>query len=625
MASHTQALELQAVIGFKGEIRNGLILHPDQEHIIYPLGCTVVVRNVCQRTQTFLQGHDNDVSCLAVSPDGNLLASGQQTFMGFTAQLIVWDFNERKVLYRCNLHKVEVRALSFSPNNNYLASLGGQDDGSLVIWDMTNGQAICGLPAGNDQPRAVSFYKNDSLKLATAGNNHVTLWNVDLANKKLRATPCKLGQLKRICTNLAISEDDKFVFCGTDSGDLMKINLETGLFQHMGKNLKNYPQGITSTLILGNGDLICGTGAGLLIKFSKDDLRVIQIIQTPLQGKITSLTKVSGDTHFFCGTSESNIYWVQTDGLIAQLRSTCHFGRINAIAFPKDCHQLFVTSSCSDLRLWNAEKKQEILRIRVPNMECNALCFFPNGTLIVTGWSDGKIRAFLPESGTLAFVINDAHKNGCTSIAVTSDCKRIVSGGEEGEVRIWSINSHTQTMEASLKEHRSRVCDIQLTKDDCRAFTASTDGSCILWDLNEKNRSICLFESTQFKTICFHPDESQIITSGTDRKITYWDTFDGQAIRVLDGSATAELATLDVAKSGSHFITGSGDNTVKLWDYDIGMCSYQGLGHSGSVNSVKIAPNSEFAVSVGSEGGIFIWKIPGDVSEKMKDVSQLEV
>ena len=39
----------------------GLILHPDNEHLIFPLGCTVVVRNLLQRTQTFLQGHDNQV------------------------------------------------------------------------------------------------------------------------------------------------------------------------------------------------------------------------------------------------------------------------------------------------------------------------------------------------------------------------------------------------------------------------------------------------------------------------------------------------------------------------------------------------------------------------------------
>lgn len=49
-------------------------------------------------------------------------------------------------------------------------------------------------------------------------------------------------------------------------------------------------------------------------------------------------------------------------------------------------------------------------------------------------WNDGKIRAFAPETGRLMYVINSAHRIGVTAIATTSDCKRVISGGGEGEV-----------------------------------------------------------------------------------------------------------------------------------------------------------------------------------------------
>lgn len=32
-------LELQAVIGFKGAVIDGMQLHPDNKHLLYPLGC----------------------------------------------------------------------------------------------------------------------------------------------------------------------------------------------------------------------------------------------------------------------------------------------------------------------------------------------------------------------------------------------------------------------------------------------------------------------------------------------------------------------------------------------------------------------------------------------------------
>jgi len=39
---------------------------------------------------------------------------------------------------------------------------------------------------------------------------------------------------------------------------------------------------------------------------------------------------------------------------------------------------------------------------------------------------------------------------------------RIISGGNEGEVRVWKIGKQTQVMEASMKEHRGRVWAIQV-------------------------------------------------------------------------------------------------------------------------------------------------------------------
>lgn len=39
----------------------------------------------------------------------------------------------------------------------------------------------------------------------------------------------------------------------------------------------------------------------------------------------------------------------------------------------------------------------------------------------MSGWNDGKIRAFYPESGKLKFVISDAHADGTTAIALAHD------------------------------------------------------------------------------------------------------------------------------------------------------------------------------------------------------------
>lgn len=75
----TAELVLKGVIGFNGNVPNGLLLHPGDQHIIYPLGSTIVVKHLLKNTQAFLQrgGHNSTISCLALSRSGKYLATGQ--------------------------------------------------------------------------------------------------------------------------------------------------------------------------------------------------------------------------------------------------------------------------------------------------------------------------------------------------------------------------------------------------------------------------------------------------------------------------------------------------------------------------------------------------------------------
>ncbi|CAM9465663.1 unnamed protein product [Ectocarpus fasciculatus] len=70
------------------------------------------------------------------------------------------------------------------------------------------------------------------------------------------------------------------------------------------------------------------------------------------------------------------------------------------------------------------------------------------------------------------------------------------------------------------------------------------------------------------------------------------------------------MNTLDVEPSGEAFVSGGDDGLVKVWHYDDGLTMSVGTGHSGSVAAVRISPDRKIIVSVGSEGGIFIWGMP---------------
>merc|ERR1719240_1773237 len=113
-----------------------------------------------------------------------------------------------------------------------------------------------------------------------------------------------------------------------------------------------------------------------------------------------------------------------------------------------------------------------------------------------------------------------------------------------------------------------------------------------------------------FKSVVYHPDESQLLTCGTDRKITYWDVLNMNAIRIVDGSETADMNSLDINQDGRFFVSGSADKKVCVWNYDEGSKVFEGVGHSGSVSAVRISPDEQTIVTVGTEGGIYVWKLP---------------
>ena len=101
----------------------------------------------------------------------------------------------------------------------------------------------------------------------------------------------------------------------------------------------------------------------------------------------------------------------------------------------------------------------------------------------------------------------------------------------------------------------------------------------------------------------------------SDRKITYWDVLNMNAIRIIDGSDSADVNSLHVNSDGRFFVSGGADKKVVLWNYDEGSKYYEGQGHSGAICKVRISPDEKRIISVGTEGGIFIWRVPDEFQQ----------
>ncbi|NXS98946.1 CFA52 protein, partial [Jacana jacana] len=594
-----------------GHIICGLICHPGKEHILYPLGCTIVIQELDSKKQTFLHGHTDNVSCIVVSKDGVYVASGQVTFMGFQADIILWDFQKKELITRFSLHKGNIKDLSFSPNSRYLVSLGGQDDGSVVVWDVAKREFVCRSTAsprsaGNATVVVCSTCRDEMF--VTAGSGTLRVWELDPANKKIQPTECQIGKWKRVMMCLRMADGDRALYVGTTSGDILKVSTTHRVVTEFGPQKKKFSLGVTALLLLDTGDVIVGTGEGLVALCKGSSYKRMKKIE--VRGAVTSLTHRHQGHQFFIGTNECQIYRVNCTEFQAELIIACHNEAIHDIVFPFGSSKVFATCSKNDIRVWHTPKNKELLRIPVPNLTCHAIEIMRDGMSIISGWSDGNIRAFTPETGRLLYTICHAHSLGVTAMAATSDSKRVVSGGVEGQVRIWEIGEKTQKLVESLKEHKSAVSCVKVKDNDQECVTASLDRTCIVWDIVHFVRKQTFLANTLFKCVCFHPEVYQIITSGTDRKVVYWEVLDGSPIQEMEGSASGTINGMDIALDGMHFVTGGDDRMVKLWDYNKGMVTHIGVGHSGNITRLKICPEKKYIVSVSLDGAILLWKFP---------------
>ncbi|CAK9834368.1 Cilia- and flagella-associated protein 52, partial [Anthophora retusa] len=646
-----EELEIYGIIGFNGLIKNGLRLHPDGEHLVYSMGNKITVKHTKTSEQFFLTGHKNSISALCVSSSGDLIASGQLSHHGFKAMVIIWDYERRKMKASYEMHKVRVEDVCFTANGQYLVSIGGRDDGRVVVWDVEKGNPLFGTFAGSEAfGNALTVAPTNACETAflTGGDRTFKLWRMNSKDRKLHGIDIKLGKIKRVINCMAVDKNDENVYCGTTSGDIIKARLNLREeFEQVTKypvmigcyskipatrlkkkeNTNNgevYAGGVKNLLLSETDKLIVGAGDGtveqieitnesLLITNKTNNLLIIPALVTRRTANVcATVTSMSWHKEDFIlvATAVCEIHQVELSSFRTRLIVTCHTSPIYDLAFPRNCSEIFATTGKNDIRVWKLITQKELFRITVPNFTCSSLCFDSNCGTIISAWNDGAIRGFALNGGKLLFEINRAHTKSVSTITITNDDCKLVTGGCDGQVRIWNAKSEMRHLLHVLKEHRGPITSLHVSPDNKNLISSSTDGTCIMWDLRNFTRKFMLRGNTMYMATCFVPNGVQILTCGTDRKIAYWETLDGSMVREVEGSMNSTLNTISISQDGQYFLTGSDDCIVKLWEYRTANVVRIGLAHAAPITACAFAPNSQVIITVGADGTIIIWKNP---------------
>jgi WD40 repeat protein len=125
-----------------------------------------------------LEGHAENLSAVAWSPDGTKLASGSAD-----GEVRIWDAATGDLRWRLPGHQSPVNALAWSPNSARLASASGQPfgtsrDNTIRIWDMAAGAELLVL-AGHSRPVMDVAWSPDGTQLASASQDgSARIWRI---------------------------------------------------------------------------------------------------------------------------------------------------------------------------------------------------------------------------------------------------------------------------------------------------------------------------------------------------------------------------------------------------------------------------------------------------------------
>lgn len=231
---------------------------------------------------------------------------------------------------------------------------------------------------------------------------------------------------------------------------------------------------------------------------------------------------------------------------------------------------------------------------------------------IYTGWSDGVIRCHDVHTPSgkkdLLWQIDGAHFSGVTAIEMSDSEKFFVSGGEDGEIRLWDVKS--RELVSHLKEHNSRVTSLALCSDHVHALSSSRDRSVFVWDLRaEKHVSTNTQRMGGIHAIALHPNMKNVVSVGQEKKVTFWELNKTDPVRMISPAHDGEACSVAISHSGQLVATGGTDDMVMLWDMSSGTLLAEGSGHSGSVVGLTFSPDDRQLISVGEDGNAMVWNV----------------
>jgi WD40 repeat protein len=622
----------------------GLAYTPDGKHLVTASGKRLQVREGSTgEVARSVTGHRWPVCCLACSPDGKLLATGESSRpgpfqRGPRTEVKIWDAQTWKEVGTLPHPQDVVRAVAFSPDSKRLAVIAA--DGGILVWDVATRKKLKELPGEGPLASSALAFDGTGDGIACPGSDGtVRIWDWSKGRQRVQMQ----GHLAKVHT-LAFSPGGRRLAGGGQDATVKVWDATTG---ELLTSLKGHTHPVFAAAFAPDGRRLVSAGADRTVRVW--DLNATQECQL-VRDKTIAITGVAfspdGRT-LFSVESEGAVQGYDLGESRVVKKSEKPAGPVLSMARSADGKRL-AFSVFRRVRIWDTESDQWLPDLVGHTGDVLHVAFSPVGNRLASGAMDGTVRvwdlktgratelrghtafrnglpievhgvAFAPDGHSLAsagaeVIIWDLDRGvprftfrnlptSAARVAYSPDGKRLAAAGfAEGTAKVWDTTTGKETL--TLRGHSSVIFDLAFSPNNERLATASHDRTMKLWDLGTGQEVLTLRGHTDAVLwLAFDRDGSRLASGGRDGTVRLWEA--PAELPLLRGH-TGRLRQVAYSPDGKRLASASLDGTVRVWDAATGH-QFLSLSHPGTVHDVTFSPDGTCLASGCDDGAVRLW------------------